>query len=278
MLENKFGLHDLVGKKVNLDAELSSGVIEDTAILKKLTGKQAVRVEQKNQKAFDTFLHAKLWLSANEIPQTNDQTDAYYRRNIVISFPNKFEERDYPKTEDGKMSEQERADKEQGIFKLDPDLGDKLTTQEELSGIFNIMMFALRKLLKDKRIFTNEKTIKERRDKYEMAANPVSIFLRVAVDEESVESDWTSKDMVYRAYHRFCKHYKLSAISKEKFGKIIKTHYQEARIGPRNGVRVSAWKGMKFYDKIFSDKYLTNVDEGQDTLDDGGRDVWSDLV
>ncbi|MGB8036348.1 MAG: hypothetical protein WCF03_21230 [Nitrososphaeraceae archaeon] len=131
--------------------------------------------------------------------------------------------------------------------------------------------------MKDKRIFVNEKTIQQRRDKYEMAANPVSAFLRIAVDKESLEdSDWTSKDIAYRAFQRFCKHFKLAAMSKEKLGKILKQTYQEARIGPRDGERVTVWKGMKFYDRIFSDSYLTN-DPGQDTLD-GGEDVWNELV
>ncbi|PWU80243.1 MAG: hypothetical protein DLM72_13225 [Candidatus Nitrosopolaris wilkensis] len=277
IIERPFGLYDLVGKDCNLDAELSSGIIQDPAILKKITGRQQTRVEQKNQKAFDTFLHAKLWNSANTIPQTGDETSAYYRRNIVVSFPNTFEERDYRPGCDG-CRWQEQEDRAQGIYKLDPDLIDKLTTQEELSGIFNLLMYTLRRMLKNKRIFVNEKTIQQRRDKYEMAANPVESFCRLAIDKESLEdTDWTAKETAYRAYQRFSKHNKLSAVSKEKFGKIMKTKYQEARIGPRDGTRVTAWRGMKLFDKVFADRYITNTDPEQDTLDDAGA-AWSDLV
>ena len=86
-------------------------------------------------------------------------------------------------------------------------------------------MFALRRiLLKDKRIFVNEKTIQQRRDKYEMAANPVSAFLRIAVDKESLEdSDWTSKDIAYRAFQRFCKHFKLRCNVQGKIRQDFKT-------------------------------------------------------
>jgi putative DNA primase/helicase len=59
IMQRYFGLVDLVGKDVNLDAELSNDVIEDTAILKKLTGRQPIRVEQKRQEAYFTILHAK---------------------------------------------------------------------------------------------------------------------------------------------------------------------------------------------------------------------------
>ena len=60
IMERPFGLYDMVGKNCNLDAEISSGMIEDTAILKKLTGSQLIRVEQKNQKAFNARIYAKL--------------------------------------------------------------------------------------------------------------------------------------------------------------------------------------------------------------------------
>jgi putative DNA primase/helicase len=44
ILGRPFGLYELVDKDLNLDAELSSGVIEDTAILKKLTGRERTHV------------------------------------------------------------------------------------------------------------------------------------------------------------------------------------------------------------------------------------------
>ncbi len=60
--------------------------------------------------------------------QTTDQTNAFYRRLVIISFPNTFEE-----------------------DKQDPDLINKLTTQSELSGIFNLLMYYLRLIIKNNR-------------------------------------------------------------------------------------------------------------------------------
>jgi hypothetical protein len=57
-----------------------------------------------------------------------------------------------------------------------------LTTEEELSGIFNILMTALRRILKNNRgVFVNEKTIRERREKYELALNPIGSFIEQAI-------------------------------------------------------------------------------------------------
>lgn len=292
IINNRFGLFDMLNKSVNLDAELSSGVIEDTALLKKLTGRQSIRVEQKNQKAFDAFLHAKLWLSANEIPQTSDQTDAYYRRNVVISFPKKFEPRDYDvfckkcrfnEIEDNRIlygykSKKEMADREQGIYKEDNELPEKLTTEEELSGILNIMMRTLRIVLKNKRIITNEKTIQERKNKYEMAANPVGVFLRVAVSKESTPDDYTIKDDSYKAYRRYCNYFNLPIMAKDKFCKIVKRDFEDGRIREDKD-RIYIWKGMRLVDEIFTDKYITNKDSKQDTLDKMlGKNLWEGLI
>ena len=83
----------------------------------------------------------------------------------MVGFPNSFQEVENPS---------------EGIRKLDPDLISKLTTSEELSALFNLLMFALRGVLKKKKISINEKTIQERREKYEIATNPIDVFIKAS--------------------------------------------------------------------------------------------------
>jgi phage/plasmid-associated DNA primase len=227
MLRDVFALSDLENKNANIDTELSSATIYDAAILKRLTGRQPIRIQRKNQRAYDTKLYAKLFFSANKIPASADDSDAYYRRNIILSFPNQFEE--------GKNA--------------DPDLLEKLTTEEELSGIFNILMVALRNVLRNKRIFINERTIQERRIKYELASKPVECFKQDAIAEESTEYDRTYKEAFYRAYEIFVRENKLAKTSKENLGKILKTTYgfQEGR--ESSGKRRTFWKGIKLAER-----------------------------
>jgi putative DNA primase/helicase len=256
IIERPFGLYDLVGKACNLDAELSSGVIEDTAILKKITGRQRIRVEQKNQKAFDAVIYAKEWLNCNSLPQisTADQNDAYYRRNVVVGFPNSFQEVENPS---------------EGIRKLDPDLISKLTTSEELSALFNLLMFALRGVLKKKKISINEKTIQERREKYEIATNPIDVFIKAAVEEDSKEGDWTKKETAFLAYQRFCNNYKISKMSSTMFGKHMKKHYEEGRT-TIEGKTIRFWKGVRV-----SEEYLKRLLSEQVTLESStGAGSW----
>jgi putative DNA primase/helicase len=224
MLKNRFALSDLENKCVNIDAEMSSTTINDTTVLKKLTGRQPVRIERKNQKAYDTTLYAKLFFSANKIPEAEDESDAYFRREIIVSFPNRFE--------DGKGA--------------DPNLLRKLTTEEELSVIFNVLVIALRSLLKNGGIFVKERSIEKRRERHELAVNPLQYFLREVLDVYSNESDKTTKDSFYQAYKRFCSKHNLAVESKGNFGKILKSNrfgFQEGR--DTTDDRKRYWKGVK---------------------------------
>ena len=155
MLKDTFALSDLEGKDLNIDNELAGQTVKETAVLKRLTGgsRQPIRIQRKNQRAYDTILYAKLFFSANKIPVSADTSNAYNRRMNIIPFPNTFE----------KAS----ADKQ---------LTAKLTTDEEISGIFNVLMAELRRIRRTKEVYVNEKTIEEKRQKYERAVNPIKAF------------------------------------------------------------------------------------------------------
>jgi hypothetical protein len=71
-------------------------------------------------------------------------------------------------------------------------------------------MIALRNILKNKRIFVNEKTIQQRREKYELASRPIECFKKDTIAEDSTESDKTTKEDLYRAYEIFAKRNKLA--------------------------------------------------------------------
>ena len=242
IIEDRFALADLENKNVNIDTELLNGAITDISNLKKLTGKQPIRIQRKNKDAYDAILYAKLFFSANKIPSINDESDARIRREIIISFPNQFEE---------------------GI-NADPNLLEKLTTEEEISGIFNILMKALRSIQKNNRIYVKQRTIKERREKHELIIDPIGAFLDTAIAEDSIESDYVTKDDLHNAYVKYCKLHNLPYLSKESLGKILKkpphnfNGDRETKKG-KDGKRNTFWIGIKLIEGI-------NTDPQQDVL------------
>jgi|SRR5919112_5287625 hypothetical protein len=120
-------------------------------------------------------------------------------------------------------------------------------------------MIALRNILKKKKIFLNEKTIQERREKYELVSRPIECFKNDVIAEDSTESDYTTKEDLYRAYEIFAKKNKLAVESKENFGKIIKHGFEEGR--ESSGRRKTFWKGVRL-----TDKYRLQIESEQHTL------------
>lgn len=225
ILKNKFALSDLENKDLNIDNELPGYMISEAAVLKRLTGgsRQQVRIERKNQKAYDTTLYAKLFFNANKMPESEDMSDAYNRRVIIISFPNRF---------DGA-----REDKQ---------LIPKLTTEREVSGIFNLLMVYLRRIHKNKELYVNEKTTEEKRAKYERAVNPIKTFLEEALAEELTEADEETKEDVYKAYQKYCDGYYLPVEKFEMLSRILKGKFgfQDKR-REVNDVKIAYWKHMR---------------------------------
>ena len=127
-----------------------------------------------------------------------DNSDAYNRRVIIIAFPNRF---------DGEEDRQ---------------LISKLTTPEEISGIFNVLMMAVRRIRKNKEIYEQEKSIEQKAIKYQMAVDPIQAFLDEAISPQSIVDDRTEKQTLHNAYLRFCNKHQLPVLKYDTFCKHIK--------------------------------------------------------
>jgi P4 family phage/plasmid primase-like protien len=239
MLGNRFALSGLENKDANIDNELTHSTITGTAVIKRLTGgsRQPVRVEDKNVKAHDTILYAKLFFNANRMPMTDDSSDAYNRRLCILALPHRF---------DG--------------AKEDRHLISKLTTDEELSGIFNALMIALRRIRKNKEIYEHAKTIEEKTIKYQMAVDPIQAFLDEAVSPNSLVDDKTEKETFYKAYDRFCNKHSLPIVKYDTFGRNIKAKdITDGRMG--NDDREYYWKGIRLVPEYMLEMEQTTIDK-----------------
>jgi putative DNA primase/helicase len=238
MLTNRFALSDLKNKDANIDNELSHSTITSTAVLKRLTGgsRQPIRVEEKNVKAHDIIIFAKLFFNANRLPMSNDNSDAYMRRVILLAFPNRFD----------------------GV-KEDRHLITKLTTDEELSGIFNVLMSALRRLRKNKEIYEHAKSIEEKTVRYQMAVDPVQAFLDETISPDSIVDDRTQKQSLHNAYLRFCSKHQFPKLKYDTFCRHIKNKgYIDGRTGKDE--REYYWKGIKLVPEYLLELEQTTFD------------------
>jgi putative DNA primase/helicase len=220
LCENRFAQAELVGKYANIYADLPDKAVWETGVFKILTGNDVHTVEKKGRNPFDTKNHAKLIFSCNKIPESYDDSDAYYRRFIIVTFPNQFPEGD-PKT--------------------DPHLIDKL--REELPGIFNYAVAGLQRLLLQNK-FSSNKSLEEIRAFYKRQASSVSAFVEDMLEVEP-QSELT-KDGVYSNYCAYCRTNGIASVAKPTFGKKLPQYIEVASGRSSEKGRPRTWRGIRF--------------------------------
>ena len=250
LISNRFAKGDVYGKLANMYADLPDQALYHTGEFKMLTGGDMFSAEKKFKERFRFINYAKLIFSANKLPETRDFTTAFFRRWVIINFPNIFEG--------------ENADK--GLLK-------KLITEEELSGLFNWALEGLHRLLLNGS-FSNSISTEETQDMYERMSSPVLGFIKDYVD---VDPDgWISKDDFYSSFIQYCKQNNLPRKAKNVIGREIPQYLENIKTERRKsgGIRVMGWSGIKLREKDSLDDYVKDSVrvEGKGNLDKYGRD------
>ncbi|MEY2195740.1 phage/plasmid primase, P4 family [Neobacillus sp. BF23-41] len=150
---NRFKLAQLYGKLANTFADIPSSALEKSSTFKSIVSGDRMSAEFKGKDSFDFTPVARLIFSANELPKSSDLTNGFFRRWLIVPFPNKFE---------GKNA--------------DKNLMDKLTTEEELSGLLNLALNGLKRL-REQGHFTENETTMTALDNYKRDIDNISTFI-----------------------------------------------------------------------------------------------------
>lgn len=193
LVGSRFEAFKLYKKLVCEMGETNFGVLKQTSMLKKLCGGDLIGFEMKNKNPFDDYNYSKMMISSNSLPTSADESDGFYRRWLIIDFPNEFKE--------GK-----------DIVKTIPDY--------EYNNLAKKVAYILPRLLK-KGSFLNQGDIKQRREKYILASNPLTIFIRQCCIKDEVE--YVSYNKLYTAYVKFLIHNKKRRVKMGEFRHALET-------------------------------------------------------
>jgi len=193
--KNRFAAADLYGKLANTCPDLKSLKLSETGNFKMVVSGDSITAERKFEHPFTFRNYAKPIFSANEIPESDDKTDAFYRRWRIFHFDKKFQK-----------------------GKEDPRLIKELTTSDELSGLLNLALIGLKQLI-DEGGFHDKDVDQTRRD-YEENTNDVNAFLyhECIVDITNAEYSTLATDL-YAAYVNFCTSRSTRPVEMSVFGK-----------------------------------------------------------
>ncbi len=92
-LENRFQRAHLDGKLANVMSELSEGGEIPDAEIKAIISGEAITAEHKLRPPFEFLPICKLWIATNHMPSVRDLSDGLFRRFIILSFPNRFDDK-----------------------------------------------------------------------------------------------------------------------------------------------------------------------------------------
>jgi len=220
LIENDFARSRLYGKMANLFADLPNAALKQTGNFKIMTGGDAMFANVKFHEGFDFVNRAKLIFSCNKLPNRYDESDAFVRRWIFLTFPNIFEGSN-----------------------CKPDILKDLITPEELSGLLNWALEGCRRVISSGK-FTNSKQTEELREYYDRMSRPVSAFARDAVDVDP--KGFVVKRDLFSHFCTYCSENKLPPTSEQMFFRQVyhifghKIREEQKNIEGKKGVRCFA--------------------------------------
>lgn len=199
LLSSRFEMSKLYRKLACFMGETNFTQLKKTSVLKRLSGGDMIGYEFKNKMPFDAENTAKLVIATNNLPATTDKTDGFFRRWMIIDFPNKFGE---------------KVD----VMATIPDEEFENLALKCIPLLNNIIL---------SREFYNEGTIEERSQKYEEKSDPLAKFV-----EDNVMEEWDGyiyKFEFKKRLDEFCKENNFRKLSETETGKRMKTLFGEGK-------------------------------------------------
>jgi P4 family phage/plasmid primase-like protien len=223
-----FATADLFGKLINTFADLKSDKLTKggSGKFKVLVSGDRTPAQKKYGQRFYFRNHAKLIFSCNDIPESDDDGYAYFKRWIILHFERVFSGED-----------------------KDVNLIDKITTEQEKSGILNLALAALRRLIKNGG-FAGTDDIETVREDYIKNSADVERFLMEKCDiTKSVEDRIICRDL-WGVYLSYCKDLGITSKDDKTFGmELLTKHIIKDQIQV-NYERSFYYVGIKLKEKV----------------------------
>jgi putative DNA primase/helicase len=175
--ENGYFRAKIANKLVNYASEINGKM--DAAIFKALASGEPVSARLPYGEPFTVTRYAKLMFNCNELPREVEQTDAFFRRFLLVPFDVTIPEAEQDKGLSGKI------------------IG------KELSGVFNWVLDGLHRLLRQER-FTDSRAVRDALEQYRRRSDSVLGYLEDHSLKPSAMENKPLKDL-YTSYNAHCK-------------------------------------------------------------------------
>jgi putative DNA primase/helicase len=167
----------LFEKWANIRNDIPKATVENTGAFKEIVAGDPMKAEEKYKDPFRFEPTAKHLFAANQLPETEVDDEAFYRRILLVAFPESVP-----------------------VDERDQHLDDKL--EAELPGVLNWAINGLQRL-RDKGGFTGDRSPGHTADTWQKWGDSISRFAADAISETTDSA--IPKSEVYAAYLEYCR-------------------------------------------------------------------------
>jgi hypothetical protein len=226
---NRFETSGLVDKLVCVINEVDHKTLWQSRILKAISGRDMIRIEEKNKQSLKEELYSKIIIAANHLPRRSDFSDANIGRFVGITFPNKFEPG--PDPVDEIRAEEYRAFAYRCVYEV-------LRPSEGHEGLI------FTKKLRD------EMPIDAKSRQYDELSDSLQVFIKDHIIELDDDEHMIPRSDFYKAYLSWCKKRKLNYETQRKTYSRLRLEFDwqegKPRMASAGGKQKRVYYGVKW--------------------------------
>jgi putative DNA primase/helicase len=196
---DRFASARLYGKLANICSDLPGERLSSTATFKALTGCDRITAEIKYRDSFEFTPFARLVFSANRLPGSNDGSQAFFDRWLIVPFANRFRHT--------------RSEIPRNVLQA------RLHAPWELSGALNKALDGLKRLRNRSR-FTEPKECRALLRKYQASSDSLAAWLEEHTT--AAEDAVIPQSELHQAYARHCRQIHRHTASMQLFGRRLR--------------------------------------------------------
>ena len=221
--EDKFLRANLSGMSANIFTDLEHNELKHTGKIKAITSNEGLEVQRKYQQGFKMYPFCKLLFSCNRFPKVYDQTQAFFRRWMIVKWERNFE------------NDSERIEY----------LKEKLDENQDEKNIVFSSLVSIANKLNSVGKFTHSKDWKTNQREWNENADPIDDFdQNYILDSE----EHKSKRKTYQFYKEIMLSKGETPLGMGQFSKAFSEYHDEDRItdSSTNSRTERVWLNINF--------------------------------
>lgn len=226
----------MVGKLFNACEEVKFDALRDSTHFKNISTGGTITVKKLYKNTYTTKINAKLICSCNEIPPTNDRTNATYRRMLLVPFRNEF------------YKQEDEAAVDRNVAKR--------IAANEMGGVYNRVLSALDVLIKQN-AFSKSVTADKILAEYKDANDIVRSFCSEHIESTQDDDMFTLSTSIFKEWREWCRENNIKdTYNSMAFGKRFSKAFNKAScIKSIKGINYRGYKGIRIIHSNLGGKY-----------------------